>query len=99
MHRGFSWRTIALALIVWTAGAVAIWVVAEMVLNPGVAEDDIQECLAEGFIPPEECEETLERLETDDDSAIAIGASLLIWAVGSLALLLVLTRPRPTDST
>lgn len=97
MPRGSSWRTLALVLLVWTAGVVAIWAIADIALNPGVTDDDIRECLTEGFIPPEECEETLEELEADEDAVIGIGVSAFIWAAGSLVLLWVLTRSRPSD--
>lgn len=84
----------ALVLLVWTAGVVTIWVVAEIVLNPGVTENDIRECIAEGFIPADECEETLEQLEADEDTVIGIGVSLVIWFVGCIVLLWTVNRPR-----
>jgi hypothetical protein len=85
-------------LLVWTAGVAAVWVIAELALNPGVSQEDIQECMEEGFIPPEECEEALENLEAGDEAVIGSGGAFVVWFVGFLVLLLVMTRPRPADS-
>jgi hypothetical protein len=84
-------------LFVWTIGILVVWLMSGVVLNPGVDEADIQECVAEGFIPREDCEETLERLEDDDPAPISGGVAFLVWAVGSLVLWVIL-RPRAADS-
>ena len=82
-------------LVVWTAGVIGIWLVADWVLNPGVSEDDVRECAAEGFIPPAECRETLEMLEASDAPVLGLGVTLAVWAAGVLILLWVMSRPRP----
>jgi hypothetical protein len=92
-----DWQTRAWLLVIWTVGAVAIWVVANAVLNPGVSDEAVQECLAEGFFPPDECEDALERLEAEEEPALGLGASLLIWVAGCFLIWLV-TRPRAEDS-
>jgi hypothetical protein len=86
-------------LSVWTAGILAVWFIAGAVLNPGVGEEDIQECVAEGFLPPEECEEALEELEADDPAPISVLIPVLIWFGGSLLLLWVLSRPKAANSS
>ena len=86
------WRTRWIVLLVWTVGLLVIWLIAAEVLNPGVTEEDIRECVEEGFIPPAECEEALERLESDDPAVLSVGLVFLVWAVG-LLLLWVMTRP------
>lgn len=84
-------------LAVWTGGIVVVWIVAGVVLNPGVGEEDIQECVMEGFLPPEECEEALEELEADDPAPISVLIPVLIWLAGSVVLVWVLTRPKPAN--
>jgi hypothetical protein len=86
-------------LLVWTAGVAAVWVIAELALNPGVSDEDIQECMEEGFIPPDECEETLERLEAGEEAVIGVGAAFVVWFVGFVVLLLAMTRRRPANSS
>jgi hypothetical protein len=84
-------------LLIWTAGVVALWVVMDRVLNPGVTEADVLECVEEEFIPAGECEETLEALEAEEDPVLAVGASLLVWVAGVFVLLWVLRQPRSAD--
>lgn len=80
-------------LVIWTV-VFAVLLIAAAFLNAGVTEEEIEECMSEGFIPPEECEETLEA----EDEGIGIGITplFLLWLAGFLALGLawVLTRPR-----
>lgn len=79
-------------LVIWTV-VFAVLLIAAAFLDPGVTEEEIEECMSEGFIPPEECEETLE----SEDEGIGIGVTplFLLWLAGFLALGLawVLTRP------
>jgi hypothetical protein len=82
-------------LLIWTAGVVAIWFIADLVLNPGVSEDDIRECAEEGFIPPAECKETLEMIEAGQEPVLGVGASLAVWLAGVLVLAWVMSRPGP----
>jgi hypothetical protein len=98
MRKALPRRTTVAVLLIWTVGVVALWVIADAVLNEGVSEADIQECVEEGFIPRDECEEALEMLEADEDPVIGIGASMLVWLAGFLVLLWLLTRPRPTGT-
>jgi hypothetical protein len=93
-----NWSTRVWVLLVWTAGLIAVWVVANAVLDPGVTDEDVQECLREGFIPPEECEETLEALEDEEEPVLGIGASFLVWLVGCFLLWLVTRPPQVDDS-
>jgi hypothetical protein len=86
-----------LVLLIWTAGAGGIWIVANAALNPGVSESDVQECLEERFIPADECEETLAMLEADDEPVLGLGSLFLIWVTVSLLLWLV-TQPRAGNS-
>jgi hypothetical protein len=79
---------------IWTAGVILLWVISDRVLNPGVTDEDIRECVEEGFIPAEECEETLQQLEDDEDPVFGIGATLLVWLAGALVLMWLL-RPPP----
>ena len=96
MSRG-RWLT-TLVLLIWTIGAVTLWVIANASLNVGVTESDLQECREEGIIPATECEEALKSLEADESPVIGYGASLAIWLIGCFLLLLA-TRPaaRPND--
>jgi hypothetical protein len=88
-----GWRTTVWVLLIWTAGAAAFWVFANAALNEGVSAADVQECREEGFIPPDECESVLERLEAEEDPLIGVGVLALVWLVGA-ALLLLVTRPK-----
>jgi hypothetical protein len=99
MLRALPWRKTTWVLLFWTAGIIAIWGIVELSLNPGVSQEDIQECLEEGFIPPEECEETLRELE-DEDAVIGIPLLVIFWFAGLLLLGLVWfgTRQSPTRS-
>jgi hypothetical protein len=87
-----SWRTRIVVLLVWSVGIVAVWLIAGEVLNPGVSDEDIRECVEEGIFPPRECEEVLEDLESEEPEPIGVGVVLVVWAVG-LLLLWLLTRP------
>jgi hypothetical protein len=82
-------------LLVWTVGVIAVWLVADWVLNPGVSEEDVQECAAEGFIPPTECRETLEALQATQEPVLGIGVTVGVWVAGVVLLLWVMSRPRP----
>jgi hypothetical protein len=82
-------------LLVWTVGVIAVWLIADRVLNPGVTEDDIRECAEEGFIPAAECRETLEMLEAGEEPVLGFGATTAVWVAGVLVLLWVMSRPRP----
>jgi hypothetical protein len=95
MRRLFPGRTTIAVLLIWTVGVAVLWMIADAVLNEGVSEADIRECVEEGFIPADECQETLEMLEAGEDPVVGIGASLLVWLAGFLVLLWLLTRPRP----
>jgi uncharacterized protein YggT (Ycf19 family) len=92
-----SSRTRMVVLLVWTVGLLAVWLIARDVLNAGVSDDAIQECVEEGFIPPSECENALEDLESDDRQVLSVGLIVLVWAVG-LPLLWVMTRPTTSES-
>jgi hypothetical protein len=94
MLRVFREPTTIWVLLIWTVGVVAIWFIADLVLNPGVSEEDIRECVEEGFIPPAECEETLEMIEAGQEPVLGVGASLAVWFAGVLVLLWVMSRPR-----
>lgn len=87
------WRKTTWVLLVWTV-VFAVLIIAAAFLDAGVTEEEIEECMSEGFIPPEECEETLEA----EDEGIGIGITplFLLWLAGFLAVGLawVLTRPR-----
>jgi hypothetical protein len=86
--------------LIWTVGIIVIWGVAQIVLNPGVTRDDIQECVAEGIFPPDECEETLQALEDEDEPVVGIPLLLILWLAGLLLLSLVwMTGPKPPDSS
>jgi hypothetical protein len=91
-------RTITAVLLIWTAGVSAVWLSAGVLLNVGVDEADIQECAAEGFIPPEECEHALEMLEADDPAPITVGVPLIVWFAGSLLIIWAMTRLKSADS-
>ena len=82
-------------LLVWTAGVIAVWFIADWVLNPGVTEDDVRECAEEGFIPPAECRETLEMLEAREEPVLGLGAMIALWFAGVLVLVWLMSRPRP----
>lgn len=99
MRKGFPWRTIIGVPLIWTAGILAIWSLARVSLDSGVTDADIQECAGEGFIPADECEETLRELE-DEDAVIAVPLLLVLWFAGLLLLSLVwlATRQKPTNS-
>jgi hypothetical protein len=88
MLRTRRWWKLTLVLLLWTVGLAAIWGVAQVALDPGIDDDAIRECVEEGFIPPDECEETLEDLE---DEQVVVGLPLLtiVWFVGLLLLSLV----------
>jgi hypothetical protein len=80
-------------LLSWTV-VFAVLIIAGAFLDPGVTEEEIEECMRERFIPPEQCEETLE----SEDEGIGIGVTrlFLLWLAGFLVLGVVwlLTRPR-----
>jgi hypothetical protein len=84
-------------VIVWTAGVVALWAMANTILNEGVTKEDVLECVEEGFIPAEQCRETLEELEAEEDAVFDTGATLLVWIAGVLALAWILRPRRPRD--
>ena len=90
-------RTRWLVLLIWTVGAAAVWLLANAALNPGVSESDVRECVDEEFIPADECEAALERLEADEEPLLGFGSLFLIWLVVSLLLWLA-TRPRSRGS-
>ena|ERR671919_2039919 len=87
------WRKMTWLLLSWTV-IFAILIMAGAFLDPGVSQDEIEECMREGFIPPDECEETLEA----GDEGIGLGVTplFLLWLAGFLLLgaLWLLTRPR-----
>jgi hypothetical protein len=82
-------------LVVWTAGVVAVWLVADWVFNPGVSDEDVEECAAEGFIPPDECRETLEALDASQEPVLGVGVTAGVWLAGVVVLLWLMSRPRP----
>lgn len=86
------WRMITWVLLLWTI-LFAVLIVGGELLDPGVSEDEIEECMREGFIPPDECEEMLEA----EDEGIGLGATplSLFWLAGFLVLgaFWLLTRP------
>jgi hypothetical protein len=88
------WRKMTWVLLIWTV-VFAVLIIAGALLDPGVSEEEIEECMREGFIPPEECEETLEA----EDEGIGFGVAplFLLWLAGFLVLgaVWLLTRPRP----
>jgi hypothetical protein len=90
-------RTRLLVVLIWTAGAVAIWLLANAALNPGVSDSDVRECVEEEFIPADECEAALERLEADEEPLLGFGSLFLIW-LGVSVLLWLATRPRSAGS-
>jgi hypothetical protein len=99
MLRALPWRRLTIVVLTWTAGLLAIWAIAELVLNPGVTEEDLQECRLEGFIPPAECEETLNDLE---DQQVVIGRPMLVslWLAGLflIGLMYYALRQKPKNS-
>lgn len=96
--RPLEWKAIW-APIIWTVGIVVIWAVAQIVLNPGVTQEDIRECQAEGIFPPDQCEETLQALEDDDEPAVGVPLLVILWLSGLLLLGLVwMTGPKPPAS-
>ena len=86
------WRKTTWVLLIWTV-IFAILIIAGALLDPGVSGDEIEECMREGFIPPDECEETLEA----DDEGIGLGTTplFLLWLAGFLVLgaFWLVTRP------
>ena len=86
------WRKTTWVLLIWTV-IFAILIIAGALLDPGVSEDEIEECMRERFIPPDECEETLEA----EDEGIGLGATplFLLWLAGFLVLgaFWLVTRP------
>jgi hypothetical protein len=74
-------------LIVWTV-IVGFGFLLVSALDVGVTEADIRECMQEPFIPPEECEETLQAAE-GGEFRIGVPALITIWFGGALALSLV----------
>lgn len=85
--------------LIWTVGIFAIWGVAQLVLNPGVTQEDIRECQEEGIFPPDECENALQALEDDDEPAVGVPLLLILWLSGLLLLGLVwITGPERPKS-
>jgi hypothetical protein len=99
MRTGLLRGRVALVLLLWTAGVLAAWVLVRVALNPDVTEDDVQECIGEAFLPPDECEEMLRELEGEP---VVTGVPLLVvvWFAGLLLFSLVwlARRQRPVDS-
>jgi hypothetical protein len=81
------WWKFGLVLLLWTVGLLAIWGLAEVALNPGVDDDAVRECIEEGFIPADECEETFQELE-DDQVVIGLQLLAVLWLGGLLLLAL-----------
>lgn len=100
MHRlGLLERKALLGAFIWTAGIFAIWGLAQLVLNPGVTQEDIRECRAEGIFPPDECADALQALEDEDEPVVGIPLLLILWLAGLLLLGVVwLAEPKPADS-
>ena len=97
MRERFPAWTIISVLLVWTAGVLVLWFIANATLNEGVSDADIRECMEEGFIPANECRDVLEELEEEEDPIVGISSTVLVWVVG-LVLLVWLLRPRePTQ--
>lgn len=90
-------RTRLWVLLIWTVGAGAVWLLGNATLNAGVSEGDVRECVEEEFIPADECEAALERLEADEDPLFGFGSLFLIW-LGVSLLLWLATRPRSAGS-
>ena len=87
------------APLIWTVGVIAIWGVAQLVLNTGVSQDDIQECRAEGIFPADECEEVLQTLEDQEEPVVGMPLLLILWLSGLLLLALVwIEWRRPTET-
>lgn len=97
MQQTRSWWKLALVMLLWTTGLFAIWGLAQVILDPGLDEDDLRECMEEGFIPPAECEETLQELE-DDQVLVGLPLLTVLWFAGLLLLSLVWLgfRQKPT---
>jgi hypothetical protein len=87
------WRKTTWMLLIWTV-IFAILIIAGAFLDLGVSEDEIEECMREGFIPPDECEETLEA----EDEGIGLGFTplFLFWLGGFLVLGAARSLTRPT---
>lgn len=96
MGERVSARTIISVLLVWTVGVLTLWVIANPVLNEGVSDADVRECVDEGFIPADECRETLEELEAEEGPLIGVGLTLVVWVAGVVTLAWLLRPPGPT---
>jgi hypothetical protein len=70
--------TIAWALVMWTAGTLIIVGFAGL-LNVGVTEEAVRECIADGIIPPEDCEAELGGVEETHTLGL-LPVALIIWS-------------------
>jgi hypothetical protein len=71
-------------LVIWAAGALAI-VALSGLLNVGVTEQALRECVAEQIIPAEDCEAVLQSVEDAQPPGLLPGA-LIVWTAGVLLL-------------
>jgi hypothetical protein len=97
LRSGLLWRKLMGILIVWTVFLTFGFLLVR-VLNVGVTEADIRECMQEQIISPEACEETLQAAE-EGEFRIGVPVLIMIWFGGALALSLVwlLIRHRSAD--
>jgi hypothetical protein len=95
MGRGLLRWQVALWLLLWTAGVLAVWVTVRVALDPDVKDEDIQECIGEGIIPPEECEAMLQELQGEPFVA-GVPLLVIVWFAGLLLFSVVwLARRHP----
>jgi hypothetical protein len=98
MRAGLLRWQVVLTLLFWTAGVLALWIIVRLALSPDVTDEDIRECMGEGLIPPEECEEALQGLEGEPVVA-GVPLLVLVWLAGLLlfSLVWVARRERPAN--
>jgi hypothetical protein len=99
MGRGLLRWQVGLMLLLWTAAVLAVWVTVRVALDPDVRDEDIQECIGEGIIPPDECEEMLRELEGEPFVA-GVPLLVIVWLAGVLvfSVLWLARRQRPANS-
>ena len=88
------WRKMTWAIVVFSV-LMLIWAIAGAASNPGVTEQEIQDCVADGLFTRQECEDTL---ETAGDVGTGIGVTIIfiLWFLGFIILSIIwfMTRRR-----